>query len=95
MSGYRRTLKIFESPAESEIFLNLDRTTGSLVVRSEPRGATILVDGQTWKEKTPSLLLLPTGPHTIEIIYENMRETHPVTIRESVITNLAVQLQER
>ena len=95
LEGYRRTLKIFESPGETEIFLNLDRTSGSLVVRSEPRGAVILVDGETWKEKTPSLLLLPTGRHSIEVVYENRRETREVFIRESVITNLVVDLQER
>jgi hypothetical protein len=95
LEGYRRTLKIFESPAETEIFLNLDRTSGSLVVRSEPRGASILVDGATWKEKTPSLLLLPTGRHSIEVVYDDKRETHEVVIRESVITNLVVNLQDR
>ena len=95
LDGYRRTLKIFETPGETEIFLNLDRTSGSVVVRSDPRGATILVDGETWKEKTPSLLLLPTGRHSIEVIYEDQRETHEVLIRESVITNLVVDLQDR
>lgn len=92
LDGFRRTLKIFEAPNEPEIFMNLDRTSGTLVVRSEPRGATILVDGQAWKERTPSLLTLPTGPHTIEVVHDNRRETHQVTIRESIITNLAVNL---
>jgi serine/threonine-protein kinase len=94
LEGYRRTLKIFESPAEPEIFLNLDRTNGTLVVRSEPRGASILVDGEPWKEKTPALLTLPTGRHSIEVFNEGKRETHQVTIRESIITNLAVDLQD-
>ena len=94
LDGYRRTLKIFESPGEAEIFLHLDRTSGSLVVRSEPRGATILVDGETWKEKAPSLLILPTGRHSIEVVHEDRRETHDVVIREGVITNLVVDLQD-
>ncbi|MBC7925635.1 MAG: PEGA domain-containing protein, partial [Bryobacteraceae bacterium] len=66
-----------------------------LVVRSEPRGATILVDGETWKEKTPAMLTLPTGKHSVEVVYDQRRETNEVAIRESVITNLAVNLQDR
>ena len=95
MDGYRRTLKIFESPADKDIFLNLDRTSGTLVVRSEPRGASIMVDGQNRSEKTPAMITLPTGRHNIEIVQDNHRETHEVLIRESAITNLAVSLPER
>jgi hypothetical protein len=93
MDGFRRTLKIFEAPSGEDVFINMDRTSGTLMVRSEPRGASISVDGQPRSETTPALLTLPTGRHSIEVRYENNRETHEVTIRESVITNLVVDLQ--
>jgi serine/threonine protein kinase len=93
LDGYRRTLKIFEAPGNSDVFLNLDRTVGNVIVRSEPRGATIVVDGQTQSEKTPVMLTLPTGPHKIEIVQDNHRESHEVVVRESVIANLTVNLQ--
>ena len=67
LEGYRRTLKIFETPGSEDIFLNLDRTSGTLMVRSEPRGAEIMVDGQTRSEKTPGDAHLPTGRHNIEV----------------------------
>lgn len=94
MDGYRRTLKIFETPAADDIFVNLDRTVGSLIVRSEPRGASIVVDGQTQKETTPAMLTLPTGKHRVEVVHDNRREGQEVVIRESVITNLAIDLQD-
>jgi hypothetical protein len=93
MDGFRRTLKIFEIPSADDIFINMDRTSGTLMVRSEPRGASITVDGQPRSETTPALLTLPTGRHSIELRYGNRRETQEVTIRESVITNLALDLQ--
>jgi serine/threonine-protein kinase len=93
MDGYRRTLRIFEMPGSTELFLNLDRTSGNVIVRSEPRGATIVVDGQTRSEKTPAMLTLPTGRHTIEVTQDGEKETHEVMVRESVITNLSVNLQ--
>lgn len=93
LEGYRRTLKIFATPEDTDIFMNLDRTSGTLMVRSEPRGASIIVNGQTRSEKTPAMITLPTGRHSVEIVQDNRRETHEITIRESVITNLAVNLQ--
>jgi serine/threonine protein kinase len=91
--GYRRTLKIFETPGSDEVFLNLDRMSGTLMVRSEPRGAEIMVDGQLRSEKTPAVLTLPTGRHNIEVQQANRKVTQEVVIRDSGITNLAVDLQ--
>ena len=95
MEGYRRTLRIFEAPTGNEILLNLDRLSGNVIVRSEPRGASIVVDGQPRSEKTPVMLTLPTGRHTIEVIQDDQRETHEVTVREAVIANLTVNLLEK
>jgi serine/threonine protein kinase len=93
--GYRRTLKIFETPGPDDVFLNLDRTSGTLMVKSEPRGADIVVDGQSRSEKTPAILTLPTGRHNIEVQQANRKVTQEVVIRDSGITNLTVDLQER
>jgi len=95
MDGYRRTLKIFEAPTGNDIFVNLDRLSGNVIVRSEPRGASIVVDGQPRSEKTPVMLTLPTGRHTIEVIQDDQRETHEVVVRESIIANLSVNLLDK
>ena len=52
-------LKIFEAPASEDVFLNLDPSSGTLLVRSEPSGADIVVDGQSRSEKTPAMLTFP------------------------------------
>jgi tRNA A-37 threonylcarbamoyl transferase component Bud32 len=94
MNGYRRALKIFETPADSEVFINLEQSLGTVVVRSEPRGATIVVDGRSRSEKTPAILNLPSGQHTIEIVRDGERESHEVTVRESAITNVQVTFRQ-
>lgn len=91
--GFRRTLRIFQTPADADLFLNLDRSTGNVVVRSEPPGAAISVDGQQRSERTPAMLTLPVGPHTLEIVGSGGRESQQVTVRDAVITNLSVVLR--
>ena len=65
------------------------------MVRSEPRGADIIVDGKSRSEKTPAVLTLPTGRHSIEVQQANRKVTQEVVIRDSAITNLSVELEDR
>ena len=93
--GFRRTLRIFESPKESEIFVNLDRATGTLMVRSQPPGAAIVIDGQTRPERTPAVLNLLVGPHTIAVERNGQQESHTITVRDSAISNVTVEFDNR
>jgi hypothetical protein len=91
LDGHRRGLKIFELPRESEVFVLMEQTTGTLMVRSDPAGANIVVDGQTRQEKTPAMLTLPVGRHRVEIVKEGFkRDVEEVQIKDSVITNIDV-----
>jgi hypothetical protein len=91
INGYRRSLKIFELPHDSDVFINMERTTGTLMIKSEPPGAVISVDGQQRSEKTPAMLTLPTGSHRIEVIREGSRNyVEEVEVKDSVITNIDV-----
>jgi serine/threonine-protein kinase len=91
--GYRRTLRIFHTPTEGDLFLNLDRATGTVAVRSDPPGATIVVDGQTRSEKTPAILALPVGLHTVEIVTQAGRDAQQVMVRESSISSVGVTVR--
>jgi hypothetical protein len=93
--GYRRSLRIIEAGQDEEIFVNLDQTSGTVVIRSEPRGAQIYVDGRLRAEQTPAVLTLPTGQHSIEVVRNGVRETRQVDVRESVITNISVDFENR
>jgi len=95
MAGYRRTLRILETPKDDEVFMNLDRATGTLMVRSEPRGAAIYVNGEIRNERTPALLTLPAGAWRVELALDGQRESHEVQVKDSAITNLAVTFAGR
>ena len=93
--GFRRTLRIFESPRESEVFINLDRATGTLMVRSNPQGATISIDGQDRPERTPAVLTLPVGTHTVSVERNGQQESHTIAVRDSAISNVTVEFDTR
>ncbi len=91
MPGFRRTLRILETPRDNEVFLNLDRSSGTVMIRSEPRGATIYVNGEARSDRTPAMFSLPVGNYTIEVVNDGQRESRQVQVRDSEITNVAVE----
>jgi serine/threonine protein kinase len=96
LDGHRRALRIFELPRDAEVFVNMDPTTGTLMIRSEPSGAAITINGQQRSEKTPAALTLPTGHYRIEIAKEGMKkDVEEVDIKDSVITNIDVNWASR
>jgi hypothetical protein len=67
IDGYRSTLRVFESPRESEFYLNLTRASGTLLVRTTPPGATVRINGQVRPEKTPATIPLPVGRYKLVV----------------------------
>ena len=61
------------------------------MVRSEPRGAAIYVNGEARSDRTPAMFSLPAGNYTIEIVYDGQRESRQVQVHDSVITNVSVE----
>jgi serine/threonine-protein kinase len=91
LAGHRRALRIIEAPRDSELFLHMERSSGTLNVRSNPAGATIVLNGQERAEKTPAMLTLPVGRYKLEVVREGAgRDVEDVEIKESVITNVDV-----
>ena len=93
--GYRRALRIVEAGPDEEVFVNLDPTSGTVRIRSQPSGAQIYVDGRLRTEQTPAMLTLPTGPHSIEVVRDGVKETQQITVQESMITNLSINLEDK
>ncbi len=91
LNGYRAALRIFELPKESEITMHLEATSGTVMIRSDPPGGAIVVDGQVRSEKTPALITLSTGSHKIEVAREGFRNfVEVLDIKDAVITNIEV-----
>ncbi|MBC7928211.1 MAG: protein kinase [Bryobacteraceae bacterium] len=95
LDGYRRTLRILEIPKEDEIFLNLDRSSGTVMIRSEPPGAAIFINGDARSERTPAMLTLPVGRYTLDLVWEGRRESQDVQVKDAAITNVAIAFPAR
>lgn len=91
LTGHRTVLKIFELPRDAELYMNLEPTTGTLVLRSDPSGAAIVIDGQARPERTPVTLNLPTGGHRVELSKEGFKTyTEDLELKDSTITRVDV-----
>jgi len=67
--------------------------TGRLSIRTNPGGASIIVDGTPTQYRTPVNIPLPSGKHSIVIEHRGFAsETHEVTIRKDDMTNLELTL---
>jgi serine/threonine protein kinase len=91
LQGYRNALRIFTLPQDAEVLVVLDAAKGTLMIKSNPSGGTILIDGQIRPEKTPAMIVVPAGTHKIEV-----QETgyapfiEEVTLRDNGVTNIEV-----
>ncbi len=96
LAGYRPTTRIFELPKESQQAVTLERQSGTVMVSSTPAGATIVVNGQTWSQKTPAILTLPAGSHKIQLNLQG----HPpyeesVEVKDGVSRHLSIDFSGR
>ena len=56
------------------------------ITLADPVNAKVVVDGAPWTDRTPTVLHLPAGPHTIEVIDERgRRATVPIELAKPVV----------
>ncbi|HEU0141485.1 MAG TPA: protein kinase [Bryobacteraceae bacterium] len=91
LEGYRQALRIFEVPAEREVFVPLERRTGQLSIRSNPPGASISINGEPRPEKTPVTLSLPAGKYRVGVGGAgHPQEVTDVEIKDGDLKNLVI-----
>ncbi|HEX4750764.1 MAG TPA: protein kinase [Bryobacteraceae bacterium] len=62
--GYEVARRIFNVPGDTSLYMPLAKNTGAVVLTSVPKGAVVLVDGQT-VGRTPVTAHVPLGTHHI------------------------------
>jgi serine/threonine-protein kinase len=65
LETYKSEMRIFHVPQEAAIAVNLEKRKGMLEVNSTPPGATITIDGAEQPQKTPAMIPLVVGQHTV------------------------------
>ncbi|MCX6596087.1 MAG: serine/threonine protein kinase [Acidobacteria bacterium] len=91
LDGFRPLLKVIDVPSASSLQLVLERSTGTVMAKSNPPGATIVVDGREWPSRTPTVLTLPAGRHRIQFKKEGHRDEESIVdLREGAVMNLDI-----
>jgi serine/threonine-protein kinase len=91
LGGYRPAVRVIEVGLESEFRVNLERQTGTVIAKSNPPGATILVDGRVWNSRTPTMLTLPAGRHVIVLRLDGQKdEESEIVVRDGAVSTLEV-----
>lgn len=90
-AGFRTALRTALVPDDTSLKVPLETRSGTVMVRSNPPGAKVFVDGKEWSETTPAMMSLPVGKHVIELRKEGYRnDTNSVTVRDGAVMNLDV-----
>jgi len=67
LPGYHATMRVFEVPKQSELYLSLARAGGTLIVKTTPPGATIYINAQARPERTPAMVPLEPGRYKLTV----------------------------
>ncbi len=67
LAGYRPYPRVFNVPQDGDIFLRLNKASGTLSITSNPPGATIEVDGTMQGKRTPAIFNLAPGTYHVKV----------------------------
>lgn len=67
LDTYKTEMRIFYVPNDAAVSINLEKRKGMLEVNSTPPGATITIDGAEQPQKTPAMIPLVVGKHTVVV----------------------------
>ena len=91
LSGHQSAFRVFQVPDQTELNVPLQPSTGQLSIVTTPAGSEIMVDGAVKSERSPAILILPTGKHRIRITTQghDPREQE-IEIREGGISEFRI-----
>ncbi|MCD6463818.1 MAG: PEGA domain-containing protein, partial [Thermotogae bacterium] len=64
----------------AKLDIKLEKAKGELLVKTEPIGASVVVDGRRIEDKTPTLLKLPVGRHEVVVGKEGFKSERFVVL---------------
>ncbi len=92
--GYKmitRPVTVRDTTVELPV-MNLIQAAGTLMVQSQPDGATIMVDDRRWPTPTPAQLTLPPGRYRLTLEKGNLKGSQAIEVRDGDLRHLIVQL---
>jgi serine/threonine-protein kinase len=90
LAGYRPYPRVFSVPQDSDIFLQLAKSAGTLSITSNPPGATIEVDGHMQANRTPAVFNFPPGSYHVKVARNGAFLEFDVQLRDGEFLNKRV-----
>lgn len=92
LAGFDDLKRKLMVPAQPSVRLEFEKPEGTVMVNSNPPGATLRVNGRDTGQKTPAILKLAPGKYTLELVKEGLAaQSQEVTVRNGVIQTLTIQ----
>ncbi len=92
LSGFDDLTRKLQAPSQGQVFFEFEKSQGTVIVNSNPSGASVQVNGRDTGQKTPAMLKLSPGKYTLELVKEGLpAQSQEVTVRNGVIQTLAIQ----
>lgn len=82
LAGYRPYPRVFNVPADGDIFLKLSKATGTLSITSQPAGAVIDLDGKEQSQRTPAVFNLSPGNYHVKVARNGASIDFDVQLRD-------------
>ena len=92
-AGYRDAQKIINTPDDTGLIVDLVAMTGTLNLITNPAGLTVVVDGREHAQKTPVSLILPVGPHKVQVVKGNERQDIQVDLSDGQFVSKTISWQ--
>lgn len=93
LDGHRSELRIlWVTDQPGEVFVNLQKQTGTLQVESDPAGAQIYLNNQLRSEVTPAKLVLPVGKYRVTVVKDNKKLEDDVVVKDGALLKLSYSL---
>jgi len=88
LDGHRPAVKVINLPQDASSSITLEAMSGTLMVKSTPAGAQVLIDGKA-QGPTPAVIKLSPGPHKLTLRKEGLPDhNEELVIKDSVISTL-------
>ena len=92
LGGYNMSRRIFTIPADTSLYVPMNKSTGVLFVTSIPNGATIYIDGKPYG-RTPATLHLPAGSHQVVVANGSIQREETVIVQNDGFDSRSFRFQ--
>jgi len=91
--GYREAHRIIEIPRDTGLIVNLEKSSGTLSITSNPPGLAVSIDGKVQQRRTPAMFNVAPGRHHVEVARGAEKRESNVDVHDGGTSDLNIDWQ--